>query len=279
MKKILEGLVHAGEQKRFGCVWFTYSRDEEIVRLSLAAARLTLGDEALLVVADDGFSPCSEGFEQVCREIGAVYLQTLWSRDRNLLGPEHLKGATRLMAEIAEHCEVVVKIDSDAVLMGCDWLERLEASTVATMSGSYKGLHNYPMGNCYAVRAEVCAALAEDCETYPAWAHSFEDYEVGVRLHRLSGGNARYSIRYVCAPADGFWLCNPGEVDVEGALENARVVSCGFGYHGTPPIQRGAYKKAQVEVMEKLLEGMRSRGTVGNCEALEDSRLENESAG
>lgn len=256
MKKMLDGLINPGVQERFGCLWFTYSRDEHIVRRSIESARLTLG-AAVYVVADDGFSPCSEYFADWCAERGVVYLQTLWSRDRNLLGPEHLKGATRLMAEVAAHCKVVVKIDSDAILMRRDWLDRLADSRVAVMSGSYKGLHNYPMGNCYAVKAEVCAALAEDCETFPAWAHSFEDYEVGVRLHRLSGGNPRYTIRYLCNPADGFWLCNPQQVNVAAALENARVVSCGFGYQSTPPEQREAYKKAQAEVMEKLLEGMK----------------------
>lgn len=258
MKKMLhdDGVKPA----HFGCIWFTYSRDEALVRLSIEAAKLTLGKDAVYIVADDGFSPCSEAFADWCAEQGVIYLQTIWSRDRNLLGPDHLKGATRLMAEVGEHCKIVVKIDSDAVLMRRDWLNRLADSGVATMTGSYKGLHNYPMGNCYAVRGDVCAALAEDCETYPAWAHSFEDYEVGVRLHRLSGENPRYAIRYVCNPADGFWLCNPAEVNVAAALENARVVSCGFGYQATPPTQREAFKKAQVEIMGKLLEGMKNKG-------------------
>lgn len=247
----------------FGCVWFTYSRDEPLVKRSIEAAMLTLGDDAFYLVADDGFSSCSEDFTAWCADRRVFYIQTLWSRDRNLLGPEHLKGATRLMAEVAAFCTVVVKIDSDALLMRRDWLDRLADSRTAVMTGSYKGLHNYPMGNCYALKADVCTTLAADCETYPAWAHSFEDYEIGVRLHRLSGGNPRYAIRYLCAPNDGFWLCTPQQVNVAAALENARVVSCGFDYQSTPPQHREAYKKAQVEVMEKLLKGMKN-GTEKN---------------
>lgn len=241
---------------KIAAVWFSFAPDQCLLLESVRAFRRTL-PEAALTVCDDGFCALPRLVRDRLAEWGVTYRKTFYPRGGHLLGPENLKGQVAEMVRAAEGADVLVKIDCDTLLLRADWVEALADEPQALLAGSYKGLHNYPMGHCYAVRAAVLPELLKDVETYPGWAACFEDYEIGTRLHRLAGGDMDYALRWRSGPEDGFWLCNPEQV-AQAAL-GARVVSCGFGMGAVPPEQREAYKRRQAEVMARLNAGVERR--------------------
>ena len=230
-------------------VWFAYGPDQNLLMESVRAFRRTL-PKAKLTVCDDGFCALPRLVRAKLEADGITYRKTFYPRGGNLLGPENLKGQVSEMARAAEGADVLVKIDCDTLLLRSDWVEALADEPEALLAGSYKGLHNYPMGHCYAVRASILPELLKDVETYPGWAACFEDYEIGTRLHRLAGGNMDYALRWRSGVDDGFWLCDPQQI-TKAAL-SARVVSCGFCLGQVPHDQRANYKRAQAEIMARL---------------------------
>lgn len=237
-------------------VWFAYGPDQNLLMESVRSVRRTL-PKAKLTVCDDGFCALPRLVRERIESVGVTYRKTFYPRGGNLLGPENLKGQVAEMARAGEGSDVLIKIDCDTLLLRSDWVEALADEPEALLAGSYKGLHNYPMGHCYAVRAAVLPELLKDVETYPGWAACFEDYEIGTRLHRLAGGNMDYALRWRSGVDDGFWLCNPEQI-TQAAL-SARVVSCGFGMGAVKPECRADYKRAQAEVMSRLLDDLDRR--------------------
>ena len=239
-------------------VWFAYGPDQNLLMESVRAFRRTL-PKAKLTVCDDGFCAQPRLVREKLEAEGITYRKTFYPRGGNLLGPENLKGQVAEMVRAGEGADVLVKIDCDTLLLRSDWVEALADEPEALLAGSYKGLHNYPMGHCYAVRASILPELLKDVETYPGWAACFEDYEIGTRLHRLAGGNMDYALRWRSGVDDGFWLCNPQQVT--RAAITARVVSCGFGMGTVPSEKRQDYKRTQAVVMSRLNDDVEARLT------------------
>lgn len=246
---------------KIAVIWFAYAPDQCLLLESVRSVRRTL-PEATLTVCDDGFCALPRLVRERLVAEGVTYRKTFYPRGGHLLGPENLKGQVAEMARAAEGADVLIKIDCDTLLLKADWVEALADEPLALMAGSYKGLHNYPMGHCYAVRADALPALLHDVETYPGWTACFEDYEIGTRLHRLADGDMDYALRWRSGPEDGFWLCNPEQV-TQAAL-TARVVSCGFGMGAVKPECRAEYKRAQAEVMGRLLDDIERRAKPAN---------------
>lgn len=241
-----------------GVIWFTYKPDGEMLLESMRAAHRTIEASGHLpgfYIYDDGMYPISKAVRTTAEtKYGAVYVKTFYPRGGNLLGPENLKGQTAAMATVGNFCDVLIKCDSDTLILKTDWVEELlEADCPAVMVGSFKGLKNYPMGNCYAVHTQegkLLRNLAKDVEKYPAWTGCFEDYEVGTRIHRLCDGDEDYVIRWRSGTEDGFWLCDPQQVS--NRAKDARVVSCGYGWTSCPEDKRKEYKALQLVTMRML---------------------------
>lgn len=234
-------------------LYFSYSEDEELIKYSILSNKL-LAPEAKIIVADDCFNACSEDFSNWCKKIDIEYLQTSWPRYGNLRGPEHLKGYTELLKNISKDCDIIIKIDCDAILLRYDWLHKFNADTRATITGAFKIQSPYVMGNCYAIKSSVCEYLYEDAKNYPAWHDCFEDYEIGIRLARLAKNDLTYALRYPCDKRFGFWLCSPQEFNIDEIMNSARVACCGFVYQGIPNLDKLNHKKLQIEVMAKIYE-------------------------
>ncbi len=238
-------------------IWFSYGADAELLKESVRSV-LRILPTAALTVCDDGFYAVPRAVRTWLEERGVTYRKTFYPRAGNLLGPENLKGQVREMARAGEGADVLIKIDCDTLLLRADWIEALKDEPRSLMAGSYKGLHNYPMGHCYAVRVSALPALVEDVETYPGWAACYEDYEIGTRLHRISGGDMDYALRWRSGQEDGFWLCNPNEV-AETVLQG-RVLSCGFGWGAVAPADKAQYKAAQLAIMKRVNDDMEKPG-------------------
>lgn len=232
---------------RISVVWFSYAADAQLLVESVKSVKRSVANLHRMSVYDDGFNAIPRSTRTWLEENGVHYEKTFYPREGNLLGPENLKGQVRAMLKAGEGADFLVKIDCDTLLLQSDWIEAMALEPQALMAGSYKGLHNYPMGHCYAVRCSALPALVKDVETYPGWAACFEDYEIGTRLHRIANGDMDYALRWRSGVDDGFWLCGPDQVTQ--AVLNARVVSCGFGIQGVPLEQREKYKFDQAQVM------------------------------
>lgn len=240
---------------------FTYRGDEYLTPLCVEFVKETLPD-AKIVVADDGFNAMFSETRERLIEMGVDYRQTDWPRFGNLLGPFHLEGATRLMAELAKDCDVIVKLDPDAALLKTDWIDRLHNDPKALMTSSYKIKLGYPMGNSYAVKACVCEELAKDAKLYPGWVDCFEDYEIGIRVARIAGGDPMHAIRYTVGVNDGFILTNPWDIDYKLCIARVRVYCSGYNYGSLPLDKKDEYKRKQVEVATVLLSELRKSKSV-----------------
>lgn len=245
-------------------IWFSYKDDKDLLMQSMrSVVKLYEGRddvEVLMTVVDDGLAPMvvNGDYTWIVDALGSYipirFKQSFYPRNGNLIGRENFSGQVKEMARAAEGAEILVKIDSDTLLLNDDWLMTFAEDKKALLAGSFKGLPNYPMGNCYAVRANTMEWLRHDVETYPAWINSFEDYEVGVRLHRCADGNMNYAHRYRSGVEDGFWLCSPRQVNSN--VLSARVCSCGFDAASVPPDKKDDYKKLQLQVMQGVLTDM-----------------------
>ena len=191
------GLSYNQDKPKITVLIFTYRGDEGLTPICVEFAKETLGPDTKIVAADDGFNAMYQPMQEKLISMGVDYCQTDWPRCGNLLGPDHLKGACKLMAELAKDCDIIVKLDPDACILKRDWIDRLWADKNATMTASYKIKLNYPMGNSYALKSVVCEELAKDAELYPGWVDCFEDYEVGMRISRIAKGDTKHAIRYV----------------------------------------------------------------------------------
>lgn len=250
------------KKPRLTVLIFTYRGDEGLTPICVEFIKETLGSDTNIVVADDGLNAMFKETRDKLISMGVDYRQTTWPRCGNLLGPDHLIGATALMAELAKDCDIIVKIDPDACVLKRDWIDRLWLDSDATLTSAYKTNVNYPMGNSYAVKASVCEALAKDAELFPGWVGCFEDYEVGVRVSRIANGDPKHAIRYACNLVGGFILTNPWDIKYKTCIESARVYCSGFQYGSTPQNKKAEYKNKQIEVHTMLLSELKKSKSI-----------------
>lgn len=246
--------------RKLAFVWFTYKNDEHILLESVKSILKCLENNTeytgSLHVFDDGNNEISLENQEKLQELGVNYSQTFYPRSGHLLGPKNLIGQTMAFYNVSlTKCDAIVKIDSDTMIFKLDWITPIFDNENAILIGSFKTKIDYPMGNCYCIKTiykdniNVLKYLFRDCSTYQAWDKCFEDYEVGVRLHRLTR-NPNYAIRLPSGPKGGFWLCDPDEVDIEQG-KKSNVVSCGFK-QSIHMNNLQEYKKQQLELMKKL---------------------------
>lgn len=116
---------------------FTYAgdADEALVCVRCAAAALP---EAVITVADDESTPIAERARTALVEAGARYCQTRWPRNGNLRGPECVRGIISTLAGEAEDDDVIVKIDSDTLLLSGDWVRDMQRHGLALHASGYQ---------------------------------------------------------------------------------------------------------------------------------------------
>ena len=154
---------------------FTYAgdADEALVCVRCAAAALP---EAVITVVDDSAAPLPERVRSVLMLTGARYCQTGWPRNGNLRGPECVRGIISTLAGEAEDEDVIVKIDSDTLLLSGGWVRDMQRNGLALHASGYRVPRNpserSAYGNCYALsgRAARMAAEALECAAIPPLA-------------------------------------------------------------------------------------------------------------
>mgnify|MGYP001660848279 FL=1 len=138
---------------------FTYSQDEEEALQCILGIRAAL-PEAAITVVDDQNNPCSQAFEtQVTTAGGSRYMQSSFARKGNLRGPDCIRGIIDTLAEDAENQDLIVKIDSDTLLVSGNWLREMKSSRLVYYSSGYANPKNYmertAYGVCYALKGEA----------------------------------------------------------------------------------------------------------------------------
>lgn len=190
--------------------YFTCRRDFEVIKPSLKLLRYHYPDAVINLIVDC-YDPMTTAEENYLIDAFNVDIHTsTFPRRGNLKGGECLKGMWYTMDCIAT-AEIVVKIDSDVLLLSTDWLESFyndhkEAEMVGACSIDTP---YYPQGTMYAVRRGMVAKMAKDARRFPAWFDCWEDYEVGYRVARNSECPESSILRYrhqkdwiACPPLD-----------------------------------------------------------------------------
>ena len=146
---------------------FTYAgdADEALVCVRCAAAALP---EAVITVVDDESTPIAERARTALVEAGARYCQTSWPRNGNLRGPECVRGIISTLAREAEDDDVIVKIDSDTLLLSGDWVRDMRYTGLVFHASGYQ-VPSHPSersayGPCYAISGWAARLAAEELE-------------------------------------------------------------------------------------------------------------------
>ena len=146
---------------------FTYAgdADEALVCVRCAAAALP---EAVITVVDDESTPIAERARTALVEAGARYCQTSFPRNGNLRGPECVRGVIFTLAREAEDDDVIVKIDSDTLLLSGDWIRDMQRHRLAFHASGYQA-PSHPSersayGPCYAISGQAARLAAEELE-------------------------------------------------------------------------------------------------------------------
>lgn len=149
---------------------FTYAGDAEeaLVCVQCAAAALP---EAVITVVDDSAAPLPERVRSVLVATGSRYRQTGWPRNGNLRGPECVRGIISTLAGEAEDDDVIVKIDSDTLLLSGEWVCDMQRNGLALHASGYQ-VPSHPSersayGPCYAISGRAARLAAEELgQTY-----------------------------------------------------------------------------------------------------------------
>lgn len=144
---------------------FTYAGDAEeaLVCVRCAAAALP---EAVITVVDDESAPIAERARIALVEAGARYRQTGWTRNGNLRGPECVRGIISTLAGEAEDEDVIVKIDSDTLLLSGGCILDMQRNGLALHASGYQ-VPGHPSersayGPCYAISGRAARLAAEE---------------------------------------------------------------------------------------------------------------------
>lgn len=131
-------------------VWFSYSKDALALRESVGHWRSRKFGES--VIFEDMNSP----FDAHTRLIVGTTVPTRWPRNHRMAGWPVIRNILESLATAAEMTGAthVVKIDSDTIVEMGDWFD-----PEAAMCGFGGGLANFPVGACYAIRADVISEI------------------------------------------------------------------------------------------------------------------------
>ena len=154
---------------------FTCRRDEALLPLHYAAIQLAAPGAPVVYAVD-----ASE--QDMVLPEGSRLLVTTWDRRGNLIGLEALVGILRALARVAnDYNALAVKIDSDIMLTGTDWLRTIRYNELG-MVGICPGQLFCASGACYAIqRPTIEAALA-----YIASGFYFDAAQIRVEDETIS---------------------------------------------------------------------------------------------
>lgn len=172
--------------------YFTYSGHAELLSWTLEAglkliehSGLKYGVDISFVIIDDGNRPCDEVTLEKWKNWGCEYRTSSFRRNGNLNGQECITGIlSEFKKSIKRKKDVIVKMDSDTLLLNTDWLENFIADKEALVTASDDRGCFY--GMCYAMKPDMVDALAEMFQRCPVSERAQEDIYMGHRARLLA---------------------------------------------------------------------------------------------
>ena len=138
-------------------VWFTFSRDHWLVRMSVESFQRIMPGVPC-VIADEAHSPIPPQARRELMDMGCDYLETGFSRGRNLRGTECIVGMLETMHDACKRhgATHALKIDSDVLWNRKTWLDPLTVETAGVGFGSNR---RGWFGASYAIRKDLLPKL------------------------------------------------------------------------------------------------------------------------
>ena len=210
-----------------------YEHDASLLEGCVKQLRAVMGEQLVIVVADDAAAPMSH--EQV--PAGVEYLQTTFPRGGSLRGLPCVRGILSLIKGLCEQLGVegIVKVDADVLVTGCEWLAGdddfigFEGSSVGSA-----------LGMLYYMSARAADLMLEGSMSW-AWSHDADVAEdTAMSLLARDCLQGCYDVKPY---AEGRWvkaLCNEN-------FPNIELLGAGAGLHF-----------GQRELLECYPQGMRA---------------------
>lgn len=145
-------------------VIYTFPRDYVQVSYAVRSAR-QCGFEPILVIDPKDPSPFIEG---------VTCVNATFPRNGNLNGDKFLRGHVELLNDLIGEDEMIIKMDSDTVLLRNGWLN-YDAEFIASRHVGIRSCFGY----CYAVSKKILRGMREEVLKLPPNPIAREDIEMG----------------------------------------------------------------------------------------------------
>lgn len=173
--------------------YFTYSGHADLIVWNLEASLTALnqsgyvyGKDIKMVVVDDAARPCPAETIEKIKNWGVEYRQSKFARNGNLNGQACIMG---ILEEFKKSMkgrkrDVVIKMDSDTLLLGTKWIrdfvqDKAALATASDDRGCFYGM-------CYGLKASMVEALIELFTRCPASDRAQEDVCMGSRARLIA---------------------------------------------------------------------------------------------
>lgn len=177
----------------FAFVWFTYELDHAILLRSVKAVRSHFPGAPLYIVDDvEGGKRLHKRVVQALGRMGCQFVPTTTPRRGNLRGWQcaRMIANTFKWVQSTTGCEIVVKIDSDVLMLNPKWLHEFHGNKEATYAGMQSKCKRAVCGPTYALKKEAVDALWDSYQNdMESPYHTEEDFELSSRLWRHYGGS------------------------------------------------------------------------------------------
>ncbi|SHI63378.1 hypothetical protein SAMN02745181_0543 [Rubritalea squalenifaciens DSM 18772] len=176
---------------KLSIVWFSYRPHFEFLVESVRCAASTF-PEATLHVVSDSTNPFTGDQVTELETMGVRVKQSSTARNGNLNGCDWALTQMQYLADVPGEC--VVKVDSDTLLLGREWLDPLLSGAVDAVGFQSSGPRRRAWyGAVYALRVSLLPALAAEVGEYYQFPLGPEDIMIGMASKRLCG--SRWLVR------------------------------------------------------------------------------------
>lgn len=241
--------------------FLSYRDDSELVLESQRAAIKAFSKEPTLdvsyILLDDAWcrttKACREKF--LAASDKASVMETPYRRGTMILGGENLTGQIEAFCDVAEatDADILVKMDADTCMFKADWIKDFAEDEKALCAGAFdfqNGNHTSVFGLCYALKRQILRPLLDDCRTYPAHHHAWEDHEVSSRVFRLANGDMEALMRWRSnTQGDDFWVMALGQANDTCIF--ARAANCAWDFSSQPADKKPAFRANVLAWMRK----------------------------
>ena len=138
--------------------WFTFSRDADLLRVSVSAARRVFPNARICIFDERRKDLPRSVVDELAPDI---YRVTDFPRRGNLNGWECSLGILDCLAEASTGGRRVIKMDSDTMLLGDTWLYSRDFVGFSTGRGAWC------FGMCYAIYPDLLSRLRSTLESFP----------------------------------------------------------------------------------------------------------------